>query len=48
MSMNILYTADIKQALLAKRKMLEMNAKASVKTTNEKIEHLWKIQQEER
>ncbi|XP_047572790.1 synaptonemal complex protein 3-like [Lutra lutra] len=39
---------DIKQALLAKRKMFEMNAKASVKTTNEKIEHVWKIQQEER
>ncbi|XP_045852351.1 synaptonemal complex protein 3-like [Meles meles] len=40
--------ADIKQALLAKRTMFEMNTKASVKTTNEKIEHVWKIQQEER
>ncbi|VCW78203.1 unnamed protein product [Gulo gulo] len=28
--------------------MFEMNAKASVKTTNEKIEHVWKTQQEER
>lgn len=46
--MNVFYTVDIKQALLAKRKMFEMNAKASVKTTNEKIERVWKIQQEQR
>nr|XP_021539310.1 synaptonemal complex protein 3-like [Neomonachus schauinslandi] len=39
---------DIKQALLAKRKMFEVNAKAFVKTTNEKIEHVWNIQQEQR
>ncbi|KAF3812464.1 hypothetical protein GH733_019600 [Mirounga leonina] len=39
---------DIKQALLAKRKMFEVNAKALVKTTNEKIEHVWNIQQEQR
>uniref|UniRef100_A0A8C0QYM3 XLR/SYCP3/FAM9 domain-containing protein n=1 Tax=Canis lupus dingo TaxID=286419 RepID=A0A8C0QYM3_CANLU len=38
----------IKQALLAKRKMFEANAKASLKTTNEKIEQGWKIQQEQR
>ncbi|XP_072599574.1 synaptonemal complex protein 3-like isoform X1 [Vulpes vulpes] len=38
----------IKQALLAKRKMFEANAKASLKSTNEKIEQGWKIQQEQR
>ncbi|CAK7312780.1 Synaptonemal complex protein 3 [Vulpes lagopus] len=37
----------IKQALLAKRKMFEANAKASLKSTNEKIEQGWKIQQEQ-
>ena len=42
------YTVGIKQALLAKRKMFEANAKASLKTTNEKIEQGWKIQQEQR
>ncbi|XP_049479547.1 synaptonemal complex protein 3-like isoform X1 [Panthera onca] len=39
---------DIKQALLTKRKMFEMGTKASIKTTNETIEHVWKLQQEQR
>uniref|UniRef100_UPI0016596CA4 synaptonemal complex protein 3-like n=1 Tax=Halichoerus grypus TaxID=9711 RepID=UPI0016596CA4 len=39
---------DIKRALLAKRKMFEVNARAFVKTANEKIEHVWNIQQEQR
>lgn len=46
--MNILYAVDVKQAPLAKRKMFKMNAKASVKTTNEKNEDVRKTQQEER
>ncbi|CAD7682896.1 unnamed protein product [Nyctereutes procyonoides] len=36
----------IKQALLAKRIMFEANAKASLKSTNEKIEQGWKIQKQ--
>ncbi|XP_077920938.1 synaptonemal complex protein 3-like [Halichoerus grypus] len=47
-TVNILYTVDIKRALLAKRKMFEVNARAFVKTANEKIEHVWNIQQEQR
>ncbi|XP_046954359.1 synaptonemal complex protein 3-like [Lynx rufus] len=39
---------DIKQALLTKRKMFEMGTKASIKITNERIEHVWKLQQEQR
>ncbi|XP_047703486.1 synaptonemal complex protein 3-like isoform X3 [Prionailurus viverrinus] len=39
---------DIKQALLTERKMFEMGTKASIKTTNETIEHVWKLQQEQR
>uniref|UniRef100_A0A8C0J6U7 XLR/SYCP3/FAM9 domain-containing protein n=1 Tax=Chelonoidis abingdonii TaxID=106734 RepID=A0A8C0J6U7_CHEAB len=35
-------------ALLAKRKRLEMYTKASLKTSNQKIEHVWKTQQEQR
>nr|XP_047914141.1 synaptonemal complex protein 3 isoform X3 [Anser cygnoides] len=40
--------ADINKALLAKRKRLEMYTKASLKTSNQKIEHVWKTQQEQR
>ncbi|MBZ3886205.1 N-acetylglucosamine-1-phosphotransferase subunits alpha/beta [Sciurus carolinensis] len=40
--------ADINKALLAKRKRLEMYTKASFKTSNQKIEHVWKTQQEQR
>ncbi|NWH70199.1 SYCP3 protein, partial [Piaya cayana] len=42
------FGADINKALLAKRKRLEMHTKASLKTSNQKIEHVWKIQQEQR
>ncbi|NXI57980.1 SYCP3 protein, partial [Chloroceryle aenea] len=42
------FGADINKALLAKRKRLEMYTKASLKTSNQKIEHVWKTQQEER
>uniref|UniRef100_A0A8D0GSW8 XLR/SYCP3/FAM9 domain-containing protein n=1 Tax=Sphenodon punctatus TaxID=8508 RepID=A0A8D0GSW8_SPHPU len=35
-------------ALLAKRKRLEMYTKASLKTSNQKIENVWKTQQEQR
>ncbi|TKC38183.1 hypothetical protein EI555_014744 [Monodon monoceros] len=40
--------ADINKALLAKRKRLEMYTKASLKTSNQKIENVWKTQQEQR
>ncbi|XP_077628787.1 synaptonemal complex protein 3-like, partial [Crocuta crocuta] len=40
--------AEIKQALLTKRKKFEMDTKASIKTTSETIEHIWKTQQEQR
>ncbi|KAB1270397.1 Synaptonemal complex protein 3 [Camelus dromedarius] len=40
--------ADINKALLAKRKKLEMYTKASLKTSNQKIENVWKTQQEQR
>ncbi|XP_057574891.1 synaptonemal complex protein 3-like [Hippopotamus amphibius kiboko] len=39
---------DLKQALLAKRKKLEMDAEASIKTANEKIDRVWKRQREQR
>ncbi|XP_047620237.1 synaptonemal complex protein 3-like [Phacochoerus africanus] len=41
-------TVDIKQALIAKRKKFEMNTKASIKTAKEKIDRVWKTQQEQR
>ncbi|XP_010175578.1 synaptonemal complex protein 3, partial [Antrostomus carolinensis] len=41
------FGADINKALLAKRKRLEMYTKASLKTSNQKIEHVWKTQQEQ-
>ncbi|NXF54474.1 SYCP3 protein, partial [Oceanites oceanicus] len=43
-----LLATDINKALLAKRKRLEMYTKASLKTSNQKIEHVWKTQQEQR
>ncbi|NXH81483.1 SYCP3 protein, partial [Edolisoma coerulescens] len=43
-----LLQSDINKALLAKRKRLEMYTKASLKTSNQKIEHVWKTQQEQR
>ncbi|NXX16810.1 SYCP3 protein, partial [Podargus strigoides] len=42
------FGADINKALLAKRKRLETYTKSSLKTSNQKIEHVWKIQQEQR
>ncbi|XP_039108439.1 synaptonemal complex protein 3 isoform X2 [Hyaena hyaena] len=42
------FGADINKALLAKRKRLEMYTKASLKTSNQKIEYVWKTQQEQR
>ncbi|KAM5170182.1 synaptonemal complex protein 3 [Mantella aurantiaca] len=42
------FGAGISKALLAKRKRLEMYTKASLKTSNQKIEHVWKTQQEQR
>ncbi|XP_029809922.1 synaptonemal complex protein 3 [Suricata suricatta] len=40
--------AGINMALLAKRKRLEMYAKTSLKNSNQKIENIWKTQQEKR
>ncbi|XP_076962651.1 synaptonemal complex protein 3-like [Callospermophilus lateralis] len=49
MTMNVnVYPADITQALLARRKRFEMNTDASLKIINENIEHIRKIQQEQR
>ncbi|XP_023983149.1 synaptonemal complex protein 3 isoform X1 [Physeter macrocephalus] len=42
------FGADINKALLAKRKRLETYTKASLKTSNQKIENVWKTQQEQR
>ncbi|XP_005674029.1 synaptonemal complex protein 3-like isoform X2 [Sus scrofa] len=42
------FQVDIKQALIAKRKKFEMNTKASIKTAKEKIDRVWKTQQEQR
>uniref|UniRef100_A0A8C9N873 XLR/SYCP3/FAM9 domain-containing protein n=1 Tax=Serinus canaria TaxID=9135 RepID=A0A8C9N873_SERCA len=42
------FLMHIQYALLAKRKRLEMYTKASLKTSNQKIEHVWKTQQEQR
>uniref|UniRef100_M3Y082 XLR/SYCP3/FAM9 domain-containing protein n=1 Tax=Mustela putorius furo TaxID=9669 RepID=M3Y082_MUSPF len=42
------FGADINKALLAKRKRLELYTKASLKTRNQKTEHVWKTQQEQR
>ncbi|KAK2506995.1 hypothetical protein MC885_005179 [Smutsia gigantea] len=41
------FEADINKSLLAKRKRLEMYGKASFKTSNQKIVHFWKTQQEQ-
>uniref|UniRef100_W5N0H3 Synaptonemal complex protein 3 n=2 Tax=Lepisosteus oculatus TaxID=7918 RepID=W5N0H3_LEPOC len=42
------FGADIRKALLAKRKRLENCSKSSLKTSNEKIEQIWKAQQNDR
>ncbi|XP_062921746.1 synaptonemal complex protein 3 isoform X2 [Mobula hypostoma] len=42
------FGADINKAILAKKKRLEVYTKSSLKTSNQKIEQVWKVQQEER
>uniref|UniRef100_A0A8C7U165 XLR/SYCP3/FAM9 domain-containing protein n=1 Tax=Oncorhynchus mykiss TaxID=8022 RepID=A0A8C7U165_ONCMY len=39
------FVADINKAFLAKRKRLETFTKSSVKTSHQKIEQLWRVQQ---
>lgn len=46
--MNIFHIADIDKTLTAKRKRLEMYTKASLRTSKQKIENIWKVEQEER
>uniref|UniRef100_A0A4X1SZF7 XLR/SYCP3/FAM9 domain-containing protein n=1 Tax=Sus scrofa TaxID=9823 RepID=A0A4X1SZF7_PIG len=41
-------TGDIKKVLHAKRKRFITNTNSSVKTINQKIEHVWKTQEEQR
>jgi len=38
---------DMKQAFLEKRKKFEMNTKATIKTTNEKLDCVWKTHKEQ-
>ncbi|KAM9230125.1 synaptonemal complex protein 3 [Dugong dugon] len=42
------FGVDINKALLAKRKRLEMYTKASLKSSNQKVESIWKTQQQQR
>ncbi|XP_078276559.1 synaptonemal complex protein 3-like isoform X3 [Rhinoraja longicauda] len=42
------FGADINKAILAKKKRLEVYTKSSLKTSNQKIEQVWKVQQDER
>nr|XP_046168812.1 uncharacterized protein LOC124004079 isoform X1 [Oncorhynchus gorbuscha] len=42
------FGADINKAFLAKRKRLETFTKSSVKTSHQKIEQLWRVQQRDR
>ncbi|XP_027631513.1 synaptonemal complex protein 3 [Tupaia chinensis] len=42
------FGADINKALIAKQKRLEMYTKASIKTSNQKLDHVWKTQQDQR
>ncbi|XP_006871158.1 PREDICTED: synaptonemal complex protein 3 [Chrysochloris asiatica] len=42
------FGADINKALLAKKKKLELYTQASFKNSNQKIESVWKAQQEQR
>ncbi|XP_066118999.1 synaptonemal complex protein 3 isoform X3 [Saccopteryx bilineata] len=42
------FGAGISSAILAKKKRLAMYTKASLKTSNEKIEHIWKTQKDQR
>ena len=40
------FGADIKDTLLAKKKGLTLHAQASLQSSNQKIEHIWKTQQD--
>ncbi|KAG8439447.1 hypothetical protein GDO86_005599 [Hymenochirus boettgeri] len=42
------FGANISNALLAKQKRLGMYSKASLKTSNQKVAHVWRIQQDQR
>uniref|UniRef100_H0XTM0 Synaptonemal complex protein 3 n=1 Tax=Otolemur garnettii TaxID=30611 RepID=H0XTM0_OTOGA len=42
------FGADINKTLMAKRQRLEMYTKASIKSSNQKFENVWKSQQEQR
>uniref|UniRef100_A0AAZ3RRH3 XLR/SYCP3/FAM9 domain-containing protein n=1 Tax=Oncorhynchus tshawytscha TaxID=74940 RepID=A0AAZ3RRH3_ONCTS len=42
------FGADINKAFLAKRKRLKTSTKSSVKTSHQKIEQLWRVQQRDR
>ena len=42
------FGADITKTLIAKRKRLEQYTQSSLKTTNRKVEEIWKTQQGER
>ncbi|KAM5250101.1 synaptonemal complex protein 3 [Hipposideros larvatus] len=42
------FRADIDEVLVTKRKKLEMYAKSSCKASNQRVENVWKIQQEKR
>ncbi|KAM5279532.1 LOW QUALITY PROTEIN: synaptonemal complex protein 3-like [Hipposideros larvatus] len=42
------FEADIDKALFTKRKRLEMYAKSSCQTSNQRVENVWKIQREQR
>ncbi|XP_055975479.1 synaptonemal complex protein 3 [Sorex fumeus] len=46
--MNVFQIADIDKTLIAKRKRLEMYTKASLRTSRQKIENIWKVEQEQR
>ncbi|XP_045409079.1 synaptonemal complex protein 3 isoform X3 [Lemur catta] len=42
------FGADMNKVFLAKKKRLEMYTKASLKSSHQKIEHVWKTQREQR
>lgn len=44
----VLYTADITKSLDVKRKRLEVFTQSSLKTSNKKVDEVWKTQQNER
>uniref|UniRef100_G1PGK5 Synaptonemal complex protein 3 n=1 Tax=Myotis lucifugus TaxID=59463 RepID=G1PGK5_MYOLU len=46
--LNISFASNISNALNTKKKRLALYTKISLKTSNQKIEHIWKTQQEQR